>query len=118
MLAIGRQELLPSGGRVGAEPPARWAPEGGLAPSAGAPAQVSDTGARAAGHRSDALAGPQQELLRAAAGCSVPRAPMLPKPQLDAGVGVGGGGLTGWPPPAQGLRAPTLFLLPALPSHA
>lgn len=84
MLAVGRQELLPGGGRVGAEPPADRAPEAGLAPPAGAQAQVPDTGSRAAGHRGDALAGPQQELLRAASGRSVPRAPVLPESQLDA----------------------------------
>lgn len=76
MLADSGQKLLTCSRRMGAEPQAHWAPKGGLAPPAGAPAQVlPDMGARAAGHRDNALAGPQEELPCAAAGGSVPGAP-------------------------------------------
>lgn len=80
MLAVGGREWQPGGGRAGAEPQPRAVPDGGLAPPAGVAAQMPD-----AGRPGDPLARLPQGLRPATAGGSLPRAPVRPKPQPDAG---------------------------------
>ena len=80
VLAVGGREWPPGGGRAGAEPQARAVPDGGLAPPAGAAAPVPD-----AGRPGDPLERLPQGLWPATAGGSLPRAPVRPKPQPDAG---------------------------------